>query len=213
VNARSVASAPGNARDALRSGACWSAVALLLAAIIARDALERSMFAHMVVQIPMLLGAGVLLAAAMGRQGDAPRADATRGYNAYGIAGLLLAGGIVATWMVPRALDAAVEHAAWDSGKFGTLVAAGVLAHWSWWRASTIVRAFFVGNGLWMNATVGLLIVDAPARLCTSYTTNDQSRAGYALVGITIGIAVVAAVFADRWLADGPDRSPLRHER
>jgi len=178
----------------VKSRAFGAALVLLLGASFGRHMLEQSMASHMLVQIPLLLCAGVLFSIAMGTRQPTPTHE-THGYNAYGIAGLVFASGMVASWMVPRALDAAVEQLAWDSGKIFSLVAAGALAHRSWQRATTMVRAFVVGNSLWMNATIGLLLIDAPNRLCTSYTTNDQAIAGYGLVGIAVCIGVIASVF------------------
>ncbi len=170
------------------------------------------MSTHMLLQIPMLFGVGMLLAVAA-HTNTRTRDHAQFGFNAYGIAGLLVASGIVAMWMVPRALDTAVEHVAWDAGKVLSLVIAGALTTRSWLRAPMLVRAFVLGNSVWMSATVGVLLVDAPSRLCTNYTTNEQAIAGYGLIVLSISVGLVAAVFWRETLADGPDGGPLRNER
>ena len=63
--------------------------------------------------------------------------------------------------------------------------------HWglalSWRPAGAVVQAFFVGNTVWMTVTVGLLVAQAPTRLCNAYLEGDQRQAGYGL--FLLGIA------------------------
>jgi hypothetical protein len=185
----------------MKSPALGAALAMLFTATLARGVLEQSMAAHMLLQLPLLFAAGAFSSVAA-RSKLTAQVDAARGYNAYGIAGLLLASGVVACWMVPRALDAAVEQRTWEVCKVLSLAVAGALAERSWQRAHVMVRAFVVGNSLWMSATVGLLLIDAPNRLCANYTTNDQGVTGFALVGLSIGVSAIAAVIGGRRLAD-----------
>ena len=168
-------------------------IAIVLVALLAftplRSWLESSMTAHMLVQLPLLLLAGWLLSARF------PRALHTWGaklqsYNAGGAAGLLITAAVTATWMIPRALDLSVTSAAVDAFKFASLLLAGVVLRGSWNRAGAMGQAFFVGNVTWMMAVAGLLLRDAPVRVCTSYLTQDQQYAGTGLLllGTAIGV-------------------------
>ena len=170
------------------------AVSAVGVAVIARSPLEQTMQRHMLMQLPMLFGAGMLLGHVVPWRGDV-RAP-WRGWNAQGGAGLLFASGVLATWMVPRALDAAVEHAAIDALKVLSLVAAGAIALSSWRVASAIVRTFVIGNMAWMTATIGMLLLDAPVRLCASYGSSDQRETGIAMIALTMAGVAGAAVHA-----------------
>ena len=97
---------------------------------------------------------------------------------------------------VPRALDAAVEHLAIDALKLLSLVAAGAIARYSWRVASAIVRTFVIGHMAWMTATIGMLLLDAPVRLCTSYGSSDQRETGIAMIALTVAGVAGAAVYA-----------------
>ena len=177
------------------------AVSTVGVAVATRSPLEQTMQRHMLMQLPMLFGAGMLIGSAVAPRG-AVRAMWRR-WNVHGVAGLLFACGVLATWMVPRALDAAVEHLAIDALKLLSLVAAGAIARHSWHVASAIVRTFVLGNMAWMTATVGMLLLDAPARLCTSYGASDQRETGIAMIALTMAGVAGAAVYAwwaPRWL-------------
>ncbi len=54
--------------------------------------------------------------------------------------------------------------------------------------APLAVQAFFVGNWVWMTATVGLLYQNAPQQLCVNYLIGTQLRAGQGLVAAAVAI-------------------------
>ena len=166
------------------------ALCVLLAWPPLRHALEASMWRHMVLQFPLLMAAGALLAAAL-----PPR---TRGavarWNAHGIAGLVLVAVVLAVLMVPRVLDLALRDGAIEAAKCAALVLAGAALRLSWRAAGLVVQGFFLGNVLPMTAVVGQLYIDAPLRLCNAYLLDDQARLGQWL----IALAVLAAL---GWLA------------
>lgn len=164
------------------------AIGVLLAALLFRQPLEARMTTHMLLQLPMLLLAGVLLAR---RPASGGGATASR-WDPHGIAGLLLATLFTSTWMVPRALDAAVAHLSVDLAKALMLVAAGAVGGAAWARAPLAVRLFMGGNLGWMLASMGVLLASTPARLCASYAAADQTAAGYGLVVLTVAIGAVA---------------------
>ncbi|MBE7417437.1 MAG: hypothetical protein HS128_06690 [Ideonella sp.] len=162
----------------------------LLAWPVARAALEASMWRHMLLQFPLWLLAGALLAA-----GLPPRVRAALArWNALGIGGLVLAGTVLAVLMVPRALDLALRDAGVETAKCAALLLAGAALRLSWRAAGRVVQGFFLGNVLPMTAVVGQLYLDSPLRLCNAYLLDDQQRLGRWLVG-------VAALLALAWLA------------
>lgn len=150
------------------------AVPLLLGAVVFRAPLEASMSLHMLLQLPALALAGWLLMSG----GEVRPSPWDRG----GVAGLLLASAVMATWMVPRALDAAVESWTVDLLKVTSMTAAGAVAVRSWRRANVATQLFMAGNTIWMLATVGVVLGSTPSRLCVSYGADDQQRAGDGLV-------------------------------
>lgn len=168
--------------------AAWALLgaALLLAAIAFRHPLEQTMARHMLVQIPMLIGAGV--AASRGLPGPLQRLGA---WNDHGLTGLLAFLLATAYWMIPRALDSAVASAPAELAKVASLLAAGLLLPGSLARANTILQLFFLGNFASMTAIVGMLYQDAPRRLCNFYLVDDQMVAGTGLVALAIVIPVL----------------------
>ncbi len=184
------------------------ALIALLACLASRLILERTMWAQMLLQLPLLLVVGAYLASALARRDvhdlTAARASA---WNPQGAAGLVLASGVVTLWMIPRLLDAALEQPLVDAAKMSMLLAAGAIGWISWRAAMPIVRVFMLGNVAWMTATVGVLLLDSPVRLCASYGANDQRVTGYGLVLIALFVVVAAFV---RFSAPAlPDKSSL----
>lgn len=171
-----------------------AALGLALCVVLAwpplRHALEASMWRHMVLQFPLLMAAGALLAAAL-----PPRArGAVARWNAHGIAGLVGVAMVLGVLMVPRVLDLALRDGATEAAKCAALVLAGAALRLSWRAAGLVVQGFFLGNVLPMTAVVGQLYIDAPLRLCNAYLLDDQARLGQWL----IALAVLAAL---GWLA------------
>jgi len=171
-----------------------AALGLALCALLAwpalRYALEASMWRHMVLQFPLLMGAGALLAAALPSRA---RTLVAR-WNAHGIAGLVLVAVVLAVLMVPRVLDLALRDGAIEAAKGAALVLAGAALRLSWRAAGLVVQGFFLGNVLPMTAVVGQLYIDAPLRLCNAYLLDDQARLGQWLIAL-------AALLALGWLA------------
>lgn len=171
-----------------------AALGLALCALLVwpalRHALEASMWRHMVLQFPLLLLAGALLAAAL-----PPRArGAVARWNAHGIAGLVLVALVLGVLMVPRVLDLALRDAGVEAAKCAALLCAGAALRLSWRPAGLVVQGFFLGNVLPMTAVVGQLYIDAPLRLCNAYLLDDQARLGQWLIAL-------AALLALGWLA------------
>ena len=162
------------------------ALCVLLAWPPLRHALEASMWRHMVLQFPLLMAAGALLAAAL-----PPRArGAVARWNAHGIAGLVLVACVLAVLMVPRVLDLALRDGTIEAAKCAALVLAGAALRLSWRPAGLVVQGFFLGNMLPMTAVVGQLYIDAPLRLCNAYLLDDQARLGQWLIALAVLLAL-----------------------
>lgn len=176
----------------MRRTASWCAGAALAVIALppARQALESSMTLHMLVQAPLLMLCGAMLAPALPQ-----RLLARLGrWNAHGIAGLFAVALATALLMIPRLLDLAVADARVDAAKLAALVVCGAALRLSWTPAGALVQGFFLGNVLPMTAAVGQLYQDSPLRLCNAYLLDDQVRLGTALVGAAV--LVGAAWFA-----------------
>ncbi len=181
--------------DVIESRRAGAVLAVLLVMPPVAAGLEARMALHMLVHIPLLAVAGALLI------GPSPVFNAARGrwtrrlrdLDIGGVPGLLLAASILTTWMIPRALDLAATQVTADAFKAATLLLAGALIRRSWHTANPISRAFVLGNMTWMAAVAGLLLRDAPVRLCTNYLENDQVHAGTGL--LLLGTAVGARWF------------------
>ena len=170
----------------------WAALALLalLATPPLRQTLEASMARHMLLQFPLLMLAGVLLAGALR---TAARSAIAR-WNAYGITGLVATALVLGLLMVPRVLDLALVNPAIELAKGSALVLAGAALRLSWRPAGLVVQGFFLGNVLPMTAVVGQLYIDSPTRVCNAYLLDDQEQLGHWLVWLAVVIAVL-------WLA------------
>lgn len=168
----------------LHAGAA-AAFALLLTPP-AREALEARMLVHMLVQLPLFVACGLVLASAV-----PPRArEVLAGWNANGIAGLLAFALVTALLMIPRLLDLAVANLMVDAFKALALLACGMALRLSWARAGLLVQAFFLGNVVPMTAAVGQAYQDSPLRLCNAYLLEDQVQVGRALVAAAVIVAL-----------------------
>ena len=167
--------------------------AILMALLVVpelRQWLTASMWRHMVLQFPLWMSIGALLA---GSLSTAALVRVSR-WNAHGISGLVCAGAALAILMVPRVLDLALLSWPIEAAKCVALLLAGGALRLSWYVAGRVVQGFFLGNVLPMTVVVGQLYIDSPLRLCNAYLLDDQARLGQWLVA---GAAVLAA----SWLA------------
>lgn len=169
-------------------------VFVILATPWTRHGLERVMVTHMLVQIPLLIVAGVLTAQAV------PASVRTRiaSWNARGIAGTLLALIVSSWWMIPRALDWALASSAMEAAKFVTLpLFVGAPLALSWSSLGSVGRGFVIANVLPMWAVVGWAYIVAPVRVCNYYLVDQQVTTGVGLVllSVAIGVATCSVVF------------------
>jgi len=174
----------------LRHPGRFAALAMLvLLAPPLRHALESSMTAQMLLQLPLLVGVGGLLAQAL----PVPLLARIARWNHLGISGLVLASVASAFWMLPRTLDASVTEPLVATAKYLSLpLLVGLPFALSWPRMSFIVRGVFLLEFIATFFRLGWLYLISPERLCNLYLLDDQQRLGkYMLV---IGSALLLGV-------------------
>lgn len=112
-----------------------------------RQAVESRMALHMLVQLPLLLAAGWAAAAWWPRW---PAAWAMR-FDAQGLASATFASAVLAFWMIPAALDAALLAPAVATLKFLSWWLAGLLLPGDHRRLGAVPASFFLGKrpGCW----------------------------------------------------------------
>lgn len=167
-------------------------VGLLAVAVLAlppmRQLLEADMTLHMLLQFPLLIVAGVLIALGLPASLKARLAP----WNRHGIAGLLLASLLAAFWMIPRALDEVLLLPWLEACKFISLaLGVGCALALSWRAAGFLVQGFFLGNLLPMMTVVGWLYLEAPVRLCNAYLGSQQEDTGSGLIWLSIFAALL----------------------
>jgi hypothetical protein len=160
-----------------------------------RIALEQDMAAHMAVQLPLLIGIGLLVAPVVRPHEPCALARA----DWLGIPGLVLVGFATSFWMLPRMLDRALAEPLIDLAKFLSLpLLGGLPLGLSWRRMPGLGRAFVWANFIPKLGAIGGLYLAAPTRLCAYYRLDQQATAGWILiaVAVTLAIASFAVAFA-----------------
>jgi hypothetical protein len=184
----------------------------VLALPAARRALEASMTAHMLVQIPLLVLAGALLAHCM----PASLRRAYEALDAHGLAGMLAAAFASSYWMLPRALDAALSGPLAELAKFCSLpLLVGVPLALSWPRMGPIGRGFVLANAISMIAVAGWLYRESPVRLCSYYLVEQQVLLGNALLALALlaGVGWALRAFAGPLARRPPPHAACRMPR
>lgn len=173
-------------------GKPWLGPALWLALALpaVRHAVEATMTLQMLVQIPLLALAGWCLRPLL-----PPRAGAALvPWNRGGISGLLLVSLTAMVWMLPRALDAALEEPWVEMAKFtGVPLLIGMPLAISWPLAGFVVRGVFLVEVIATAFRLGWLFLLAPQRWCSNYLLSDQQRLGKAMLAIGVAISLVLA--------------------
>lgn len=155
---------------------------------LSRVTLERDMAVHMTVQVPMLIGLGLLLAAIVRPHEPRQLADA----DWLGIPGIVAVVFATSFWMLPRALDEAVADPLFDMAKFSSLpLLVGLPLGLSWSRMPPLGRAFIWANFIPKLAAVGGLYLAAPTRLCAYYRLDQQATAGWTLILVAVALGTL----------------------
>lgn len=172
-----------------------AAVALVAVAALLREPLEARLLTHVLVQMPLLVAAGVILA---------PCFDVLDGeWNRGGTAALVVVAGCLAVWMLPRSVDAALRDPVAELAKFASLpVLGGVPLALGVRRAPPLLRAFLAAQAVAMCGVLAFLYTHAPVRLCNGYTEEAQRELGigFLALGLALAFAFVLPLF------DAPDR-------
>lgn len=172
-----------------RTHPAWAGVVLLAVLLSSpvRSTLEASMSTHMLVQFPLMLLAGWLLAHAV----PALVSARLQAWNAHGLAGLAWTALTLALAMVPRLLDMVLMDPHLEALKVAALVTCGGALRASWRQAGTVLQGFFLGNTLPMMAIAGWLYETSPGRVCNAYRLDEQQRLGQALGWLAAAVALV----------------------
>lgn len=142
--------------------------------------LTRTMTAHMLVQIPLLVLIGILLGRLLASKMQGRWIEAVRPYR---WALLLLAGAALMVWMIPRMLDLAVQNWAVNAAKAGSLtLVTGLALSLAWQTSGPVVRGLLHAEALATLWRLGWLYLESPTRLCLQYGQDDQARLGAALL-------------------------------
>src|SRR5690606_20440705 len=165
--------------------------ALLLAALLLDSVLTRAMSLHMLVHIPLIVGAGLCAGRWLACRPAGALARWLAGFNVQGLAGLLLFNIVGAYWMIPKALDDVLLHWPEALSKYLMLFIAGAALYDALRRSHVVVQLFFLGNFCWMSAIVGMLYRDSVTRLCNFYLLDDQEIAGNGLVVLAVILPLI----------------------
>lgn len=174
--------------DARRALAFALGLWLLLALPPLRRALEATMTLQMLVQMPLLALAGWWLGRAL-----SPRIRAALApWDRWGVSGLLLASLASMPWMLPRAVDAALQLPWVEAAKFASLpLLVGLPVALSWPRAGFVLRGMVLLEVVANAFRLGWLYLASPLQVCSNYLVDDQQLAGRWLLAIGVAINLV----------------------
>ncbi|SFD96559.1 hypothetical protein SAMN05216238_106187 [Lentibacillus persicus] len=162
-----------------------------------RHAMESVMIVHMLVQIPLLIVSGWLMAGYF-------QVKVERFFNKWngnGAAGIILVVMITIYWMVPRTLDEALVSGHIELFKFLSLpFLTGVVLRDSWRKINPVIKSFIMFNYISMFGLLAWIYIDAPVRVCNSYLETDQTILGWGFLVITVGLIlyILQNVFTDQ---------------
>lgn len=151
-------------------------------AVALRDAAAASPIQHVLVQMPLLVLAGVL-----------PAWDLCV-RRKWAVPLLLTALTAFLFWMLPRNVDWALTPAG-EAAKFLSLpLLLGVPLRLSWHWLGPVLRGFLKANALSMLGVLGFLYTHAPVRICNSYLVSAQQELGFAFLYLAAALACLWAI-------------------
>ncbi|MCC7097626.1 MAG: hypothetical protein IT472_10645 [Thermomonas sp.] len=155
-----------------------------------RHGLESTMAAQMLLQMPLLALAGYWLGKAVPARAEAILMP----WDRWGLSGLLLASMASMPWMLPRAIDAALQQPWVELAKFASLpLLVGLPVALSWPRAGFVLRGVFLLEIAATAFRLGWLYLASPVQVCSNYLVDDQQQTGRWLfaVGAAINLVLV----------------------
>lgn len=168
----------------------------LMIPLIARS-LEHIMVTHMLVQIPLLIFSGSLMA----RYFQIKFPFFFEKWNGNGIPGIVLFIIITIYWMIPRIMDETLMLQSVEIFKFISLpFLAGVSLRDSWKKLSVTGKTFVIFNYISMFGFMGWFYVDSPIQICNNYLKVEQQILGWGFLIITgaMIVYVLQMVFIDQ---------------
>ena len=170
------------------------------------EILESSMPAHVLIEIPLLIAVGMIIAQVFDKSLNRFFYSLNRG----GIFGILLTTVVLAFWMIPRWLDASLNYESVAWAKYLTLpFFVGIPLACSWSLLHPIARGVVKIEFLSMLFRLGWLYIISPDRLCNNYLINDQEflGKGFLVIGIIVSIAWLIPVFFGNFIEDDVGQS------
>jgi hypothetical protein len=180
-------------------------LSLALLAPSVKHALEERMTTQMLVQIPLLVLVGIVMARSLPNRVTAVIDD----WNCRGITGLVLATMTSLFWMLPRMLDAAVTDSLVAAAKYASApLLIGLPLALSWPRMGFVVKGVLLLEGIATLLRLGWLYLVSPERLCNLYLLDDQQRLGrlLLLIGAALFLGIACKLVWGRFdcLANAP---------
>ncbi len=167
----------------LHRGLALGLLYVLLATPAARNGLEASMTAHLLIQMPLLVAIGVSAGHLLTLRWRSGLLAGVGGAVPLTTLALLAS----SYWMLPRAMDAALAGTAMETVKFISLpLLVGLPLALAWGKLSLIGRGLVLTNLMSMLAVLGWLYIVAPVRVCNSYLVDAQSSAGWWMVRLAV---------------------------
>src|SRR5690625_6421379 len=133
--------------------------------------LEKWMITHMLVQIPLLIIAGLL----MGEYVKNRLPNLFKKWNENGIPGILLVYIVTIDCMIYRSMDEAILLYSVEIFKFISLpFLVGIVLYDSWPKLSSLAKGFIVFNYIPMFGMMAWLYIDSPIQVCNNYLESEQ---------------------------------------
>ena len=159
--------------------------------------LESIMITHMLVQMPLLIVAGLFIGDFLTRK--FPTFFNT--YNGSGIPGIVLVYIVTMYWMIPRAMDEALLLQTVEIFKYISFpFLVGVPLRDSWPKLTSLGKGFIIFNYLPMFGMMAWLYIDSPIQICNNYLESEQKVLGWGFFVIMLFMLlyIVQSVFVDR---------------
>ncbi|WP_425082636.1 hypothetical protein [Ruegeria arenilitoris] len=151
-------------------------------AVALRYAVVESPIQHALVQMPLLVMAGVLLA--WNRQIR----------QEWAVPLLLVALTVFLFWMLPRNVDWALTPTGEIAKYLSLPLLLGAPLRLSWPWLGPVLRGFLKANALSMLGVLGFLYTHAPVRICNSYLVSAQKDLGMAFLYLAACLACLWAI-------------------